>query len=217
MYDRPAMQVKTCKVPGVRRAGRATAQRIIEAARALLLNQGYAGFSMRNVAAGAGLHLANVQYYFPNREALIRAILADTGARYRASYQRLLAEAPRDRTERFREIVTFNLRDIAQRETRRFFIQLWALLGSLDDHSDSLLNELYEIDIQQLSECIAELQPAVPAAEVRRRATLLAAMIEGLIVVRSAHSGQQAELSRLMAKAHALGMQIALGEVGCIN
>src|SRR5476651_1909674 len=120
MYDWPAMQVKTRKEVGVRRAGRETAQRVIEAARDLLMNEGYARFSMRNVAAGAGLHLANVQYYFPTREALIRAILADTGARYRASYERLLAEGSTDRTERFREIVAFNLRDIAKRETRQF-------------------------------------------------------------------------------------------------
>jgi AcrR family transcriptional regulator len=217
MYDWLAMQVKARREVGVRRAGRETAQRVIEAARELLMEHGYARFSMRHVAAGAGLHLANVQYYFPTREALIRALLADTGARYRAAYEKLLAQAPSDKTERFREILSFNLRDIASRETRRFFIQLWALLGSLDDGSDSLLNELYEIDIQQLSGCIAELQEDVPAAEVRRRATLLAAMIEGLIVVRGAHSTQPAELTRLMARAHSLGMQIALGEVSGIN
>jgi len=181
------------------------------------MRAGDAQFSMRNVAAQAGLHLANVQYYYPTRDALMRAILADTGARYRAAYERLRATHSGDRVQRFRAVVDFNLRDIADPRTRRFFIQLWALLNTLDGEAGGLHNELYEIDIAQLSECIAELAPKASAAEVRRRATLLAAMIEGLVLVRGAHSRKASELERLMARARALGMQIALGLAGDIN
>ncbi|MGH8137444.1 MAG: TetR/AcrR family transcriptional regulator [Steroidobacteraceae bacterium] len=191
--------------------GRRTSQRVIDAARELLMKEGHARFSMRNVAAHAGLHLANVQYYFPTRDDLVRAILADTGARYRAAYDKLRGGASVDRIERFKAVVEFNLRDVSTLQTRRFFIQLWALLSTLDGDSDQLLNELYRIDIQQLSECIADLVPGTQAAEIRRRATLLAAMIEGLVVVRGAHTGNAAEMKRLMARAHTMGMQIARG------
>ena len=200
-----------------RRSGRDTAQRILDSARELLMRAGDAQFSMRNVAAQAGLHLANVQYYYPTRDALMRAILADTGARYRAAYERLRAMHSGDRVQRFRAVVDFNLQDIADRRTRRFFIQLWALLNTLDGETGSLHNELYEIDIAQLSECIGELAPQAGAADVRRRATLLAAMIEGLVLVRGAHSRKASELKHLMAQARALGMQIALGLAGDIN
>jgi len=211
------MHVKTRRSASRRRSGRNTAQRILESARELLMRAGEARFSMRNVAARAGLHLANVQYYFPTRAALMRAILADTGARYRAAYEGLRAKHCGDRVQRFRAVVDFNLRDIADPQTRRFFIQLWALLNTLDGEAGSLHNELYEIDIAQLSECIAELAPQASAAEVRRRATLLAAMIEGLVLVRGAHSRKASELKQLMARARALGMQIALGLGGDIN
>jgi AcrR family transcriptional regulator len=211
------MHVKARRAARRRRFGRDTAQRILDAARQLLMRAGDAQFSMRNVAAQAGLHLANVQYYYPTRDALMRAILADTGARYRAAYERLRATHSGDRVQRFRAVVDFNLRDIADRRTRRFFIQLWALLNTLDGETGSLHNELYEIDIAQLSECIAELAPQASAPEVRRRATLLAAMIEGLVLVRGAHSRKASELKHLMAQARALGMQIALGLAGDIN
>ena len=36
------------------------------------MNKGYAQFSMRNVAAEAGMRLGNVQYYFPTRSDLVR-------------------------------------------------------------------------------------------------------------------------------------------------
>ncbi len=211
------MQVKTQRAAGIRRGGLRTAARIVESAREVLMREGYASFSMRNVAAQAGLHLANLQYYFPTRDALIRAILDDTGARYREAYRQLRASNPHDRVARFRAIVEFNLRDIATATTRRFFIQLWALLSTLDGDDGELMNQLYEIDIEQLGECIAELVPSAELAEVRRRASLLAAMIEGLVVVRGAHSRQPAELKRLMNRAQAMGMQIALGLVGEVN
>jgi AcrR family transcriptional regulator len=207
------MQVKRKRGPAVRRAGNDTAARIVLAARELLMNEGYAQFSMRTVAARAGLHLANVQYYYKTREDLVKALLEDTGARYRASYDTLLAQTPVDRLARFKAIIEFNLKDIATSETRRYFIQLWALLTEIDGRAGHLMNDLYAIDIQQLSGCIAELVPDTETAEVRRRASVLAAMIEGLVVVRGAHSRNPAELKRLMSRAHAVAMQIALGLV----
>jgi len=211
------MQVKTKRAATGRRASNDTAARIVLAARELLMTQGYAQFSMRNVAARAGLHLANVQYYYKTREALVKALLDDTGERYRSSYEELRARGPTDREARFRAVVEFNLEDIATSETRRYFIQLWALLTEIDGRAGHLMNDLYAIDIQQLSDCIAELVPDTDAAEVRRRASILAAMIEGMVVVRGAHSRNPAELRKLMARAQGMAMQIALGLVPDVN
>jgi AcrR family transcriptional regulator len=211
------MQVKTKRGATVRRAGNDTAARIVLAARELLMTKGYAQFSMRNVAARAGLHLANVQYYFKTREDLVEALVADTGERYRSSYEELRAKGPTDREARFEAVVKFNLEDIATAETRRYFIQLWALLTEIDGRAGHLMNDLYAIDIQQLSDCIADLVPQADAAEVRRRASILAAMIEGMVVVRGAHSRNPAELRKLMARAQGVAMQIALGLVPDVN
>jgi len=211
------MQVKTKRAATGRRAGNDTAARIVLAARELLMTGGYAQFSMRNVAARAGLHLANVQYYYKTREDLVKALLDDTGERYRSSYEELRAKGPADREARFKAVVEFNLKDIATAETRRYFIQLWALLTEIDGRVGHLMNDLYAIDIQQLSDCIADLVPDADAAEVRRRASILAAMIEGMVVVRGAHSRNPAELKKLMARAQGMAMQIALGLVPDVN
>src|SRR6185312_3871426 len=136
----------------------------------------------------AGLHLANLQYYFPTRDALVDALLQDVGQRYRAAYARCLAQAGADRTARFAAILNFNLEDVGKRATRRYFIQLWALLDGLDGHSGRRLKEMYALDIDQLTERIQELDAHASTTDVRRRATLLAAMIEGLMVVQGAHS-----------------------------
>jgi AcrR family transcriptional regulator len=193
------------------RIGKQTAQRIIDAARDLLVDEGCDQFSMRNIAARAAMRLSNVQYYFPTRDDLVRALFRDADSRYRSAYAEVLESADNDRVARFEAVIEFNLRDIAQAQTRRFFLQFWALLNRLDTRSDSLLNDLYAIDIQQLCERITELAPRTGAAEVRRRATLLAALIEGLMVVRGAHSANAAEMRRLAAAAKGLALKIALG------
>jgi AcrR family transcriptional regulator len=211
------MQVKRSRGAAAPRTSNETAGRIVLAARELLLTAGYSQFSMRNVAARAGVHLANVQYYFRTREELVRALLEDTGARYRASFADLRASAPAEPLARFRAVIDFSLKDIAAWETRRYFIQLWALLAEMDGDSGSLMNDLYAIDIQQLSEFVAELVPEAEPAEVRRRASLIAAMIEGMVVVRSAHSRNPQELKRLMDRAHTVAMQLALGLIPEVN
>lgn len=194
------------------KADEKTTQRIVAAARRLLIDKGYAEFSMRNVAGEAKLSLSNLQGYFSTRDDLVLALFRDADARYRLAYAEVLANAPSDRSRRFEAVLEFNLIDSAQSETRRFFLQLWALLSSMDGESGTLLNDLYQIDLQHLSERIGELVPEVGTSEVRRRATLLAALIEGLMVVRGAHSTSAAEMKRLATAAKRVGLAIALGE-----
>jgi len=103
------------------------------------------------------------------------------------------------------------LNSTTTRATRQFFIQLWALLCVLDGHSGRLLDELYAIDIAQLEKRIDETHPGLSNREIQRRATILAAMIEGLMVVRGSHSAQEREMARLMERAFAVGVRIAHG------
>ncbi len=154
--------------------------------------KGYAQFSMRNVAEHAGVYLANVQYYFQTREDLVRALMEHTAAGYLASFEQIRARTNDDRLGRFTAFLDFNLKDTGNPETRRFFIQLWALLSTMDD-SGALLKELYEKNIQQFCDAIQDLVGDVDPTEVRRRATTLSALMEGLHVVQGAHSGGASE------------------------
>lgn len=50
---------------------------IVQAARILLLRDGYASFTMRDVAALADMSLGNLQYYYPARDELVAAVIED--------------------------------------------------------------------------------------------------------------------------------------------
>ena len=200
--------------PIARRRGNPTAQRLLDVAREVLIRDGSAAFSMRNVAQEAQLSLATVQYYFQTRDDLVHAMMRDTESRYRAAHEKCVAAVPAKPLARFKAILRFYLKDVAAPMTRRWIIQMWGLLSSLDAQSGTLLDEFYDMDISALATYIAELCPDTPAAEIRRRASLLAAMLEGLVVVRGGHSPNPAELKRLCALAEQLGLQIARGEIG---
>lgn len=166
-----------------RRAGKATAAKLVEAARDMLASENFERFSLRAVADRAGVSLANLQYYFPRKEDLARALYLDVGERYRVAYAACLAAAPDEPGARLEAVLRWNMEDIARPATQQFFIQLWTLLGSLDDFQGAWIRELYAIDITQLSEHIQALEPAPGEREARRRATLIAALIEGLMLL----------------------------------
>ena len=55
------------------------------------------------------------------------------------------------------------------------------------------------------------MHPGLSVSEIRHRATILAVMIEGLMIVRGSHSAHVPETARLMERAFAVGVQIARG------
>lgn len=185
-----------------RRAGQRTAAQIVEAALEVLGNEACAPFSMRAVAEQAGVSLANLQYYYPSRDDLLHAVFAEFGRSYAAAYEQEMAAAPDSPRQRFEAAIRWNLQDISQRRTRQTFVRLWELLGSLDGFTGRLWGELYEIDIGQLAVLIRAMHPSVSEVEIRLRATFLAAMIEGLMIVQGeSRRGGRALVSRALAQA----------------
>lgn len=61
-------------------AGAARREALLDAAEALLVERGLEGFRVREVAQWAGVHPASLLHYFPDREALLRGVVARTVA-----------------------------------------------------------------------------------------------------------------------------------------
>ena len=58
-----------------RSKGEERREAIEAAARRMLLDEGYAGVSMRAIAAQLGISVGNLQYYFPTKHDLVEAVL----------------------------------------------------------------------------------------------------------------------------------------------
>ena len=75
LQDGSDLQAAITAIRGPRPAYTATAREILNAAVALVEEVGAENFSARKVADRSGLKLASVQYYFPTRTALVRAMI----------------------------------------------------------------------------------------------------------------------------------------------
>lgn len=195
-----------------RKGGRETAARIVEAAHDLLRTDGLSAFSMRGIAKRADVRLASVQYHFPTMEHLVRALIALNTRRYTEDYRRAVESRSGSPRERLEAVIAFNLEDIQESDTRRFFIHLWPLLESLDGFSGSLLIELYSAQFALLSERISDLHPDLAPAEAKRRAELIAALIEGMFITLPPTKETRRDLDILQKRAIRLCMAIADGK-----
>lgn len=198
-----------------RATGQKTAQRIVEAAFELLQHDEYKRFSLRGVADQAGLSLANVQYYFPGLQALLKALFEQIASRYETSYRSISSathEGVLTPTQRFEKIIRFNLRDIQDVQTRKLFFRAWELAGSQDGFTGSWLKPLYDQDIAQLGAAIAAIAPSLSPADLRTRATLLAALIEGMMIVIGTHNDDEAGLDTLIQRTVDQAFAIALNQ-----
>lgn len=155
---------------------------VLLAARRVLVEEGYTQFSLRNVAAEAGMHLSNLQYYFPTRDALIKALLIHVQTGYMRKYAEKFASLPPDPLPRFATMVDYLIEDIHSAETRHFFVQLWALLDS-SDRKAKMLRALYAQHVGNLARYIGEINPTLSRRELQQQAAMIAAMIDGMMLM----------------------------------
>jgi AcrR family transcriptional regulator len=98
LSDRPMPEqqpnIKQRKFPKQARA-RATIDAIIEASVQLLLDRGYDRFTTARVAERAGVSVGSLYQYFPNKAALMAAVIDTSCAAFIAELDRALAGRPR--------------------------------------------------------------------------------------------------------------------------
>lgn len=73
---RPAAPPAALDPGAADRALLATKDRILDAAEALFMEQGFSATSLRNITARAGVNLASVNYHFGSKEELIKAVFS---------------------------------------------------------------------------------------------------------------------------------------------
>ena len=82
---------ETAGVQRLTRKGRATRDRIVEAAAGLMFRQGVAGTTTEQVQAAAGVSASQIFHYFADKRALVRAVIAYQAEAVLAAQQPLLA------------------------------------------------------------------------------------------------------------------------------
>lgn len=161
--------------------GKEATLQILEASRMVLIEKGYNNLTLREVASAAGMRLGNLQYYYPTREDLMKDLLRIIFSTYDQRYDVIAVAQSENPKSRLEEMIRFLMRNIRERSINRLFFELWAV-SRHDKFAAELLAELYSKYCQRFEDIIAEISPQMPLAIRKKRAVLIAFLIEGVMI-----------------------------------
>ena len=157
---------------------------ILHAARSLLAAEGYAGLSMRRVAAEVGISLSNVQHYYQSKDDLLEALLLYTMDLFQKMMDGISAAmTSASRIDQFLSTCDMFLEEITDPVTHAIFFELWAL-ASRNAFASRLMDKMLARERKAIFHLIRGLNPAIGDEEYMQRAILMVAQIEGLMLFR---------------------------------
>jgi len=159
--------------------GQQRQQEILAAARRLLVEDGYDCFILREVAARVGVTLGNLQYYYATRDDLLEAVIRTEFARNQREIAELSAGA-RPPGEKLASVVR-HLIHVWAREGGRVYVVM-SLLAIHHPRFAALHREIYGAFYEGLLPVLGEMRPKLKAVELRRRARLVTALVDGALV-----------------------------------
>ena len=165
--------------------GTARRQQILSAASALLLEEGYAAFSARGVAARAGVGLSHVQYYFATPAEIVAELLDRFIGQYSAEVAKHYRAGEATPVVRLTRALEFLLNDEAYRRDCAVFMIEVASFASRDRAIAAALERYYAVYLKAFAAIIGDLNPALGARQRTARAAQALALVEGMAMTRS--------------------------------
>ncbi|RKH74530.1 TetR/AcrR family transcriptional regulator [Corallococcus aberystwythensis] len=184
-------------------------ERILDATMEVLAEDGYAGLVLRGVAQRAGVSLGNLQYYFPTKQDVVRALLARYLEQALQRVRERMEGGGREPAQRLRLAVDAILEDQDSAHACQFFAELWAM-AARDSMVAGSLTVFYAGYRAGVVELLRELAPDLPPARRERRAALLVAFFEGLSLFRGGGNLRDASVPGLEQELRLLLEQVLL-------
>lgn len=188
--------------------GRLKRKRIIDAAAAILMESGYDGLVMREVAARAQTRLGNVHYYFPTKQALLLAIFDHESNAYTQTLRDAVLAA-KTRKKKIVAIVDASLSELAKPQQK-----LWRILVAIAQHDPDALqilrreNELFHMAVAAE---LRKIEPHLTAQNAKRIARIIWAMLDGFAIQLTHALNTTKELNTLKKEARAALIAILNG------
>jgi len=175
----------TSKVPAATQArGQARREQILSAATDLLLEEGHAGFSVRGVAARAGVALSHVQYYFPEPAQIVAALLDRFIAQYADKVLAQFRTGTGSARVRLVTALNFLLNDEAYRNACAVFMLEVSAFAVRDRKIAEAVERYYSVYLGAVEAMAAEINPELSASQRAVRARQCVALIEGMAATR---------------------------------
>ena len=177
MIDIPKLKIR--ERTGVYAPGKARITQIVSTALDILVQEGHAAVTLREIARRCGIRVGAVSYYYESRSALIRDLLESAVAPYYEIFGTLVHDARYSPEERLERLIRLNLRDLQTEKTSKFFPELW-VMANRDPFAAALVEDIYARQRTAFEHVIAELNPRLGKHELKLLALFVSSAQEGL-------------------------------------
>lgn len=163
---------------GIYSKGQRRVLSIVAAAENVLIEEGYHNFSLRKVAAAAGIKLGNLQYYFPTKDELVKTMLDQVIQVYLDDLVELSESSGDDPKTLFKNVLKHVFYDLNNKKTTVFFPEVWSL-SNHETHMTQYLDSMYGQYRKQLDEIILRINPRLTRAQAQRISLFICSSHEG--------------------------------------
>ncbi len=177
MIDIPKLKIR--ERTGVYAPGKARITQILSTALDILVQEGHAAVTLREIARRCGIRVGAVSYYYESRSALIRDLLDSAVAPYYEIFGTLVHDVRYSPEERLERLIRLNLRDLQTEKTSKFFPELW-VMANRDPFASALVEDIYARQRTAFEHVIAELNPRLGKHELKLLALFVSSAQEGL-------------------------------------
>ena len=195
------------KPAGTTDKGMERAQEVLAAARALVVSEGFAGLSMRRVAAELGMSLSNVQHYYGSKEALTEAVMLEMLKEIQARVDLIGQLQPASPADRFAQAIDLFLDAVANPQLQALMLECWGL-ALHQPSAAALMDKMRAREVKTIYLLLDGLMPNVSDADRKTRAELIVAMLQGLLTTAARARFHQLSMP-MQAAARAAIMKLA--------
>jgi len=161
------------------RKGDERVSEILDVTLELLSKQGYAAISLANVARQANIAKANVQYYFPTRDQLLRSALEIQVEQLKGLWRKAAGGTDGDPWKKLFRVVDEDIA-ICKSDTRTALaLEKWAY-AARDGKAQDIFRGWHDWVTDLHADILAELRPDLSEHERQLLAVLITSLLEGM-------------------------------------
>jgi AcrR family transcriptional regulator len=196
MFEVPMLKIKARS--GVYAPGQERVVQILETAVEILIHDGIAAVTLREIARRMGIRSGAIYHYYATREELILDMLTGVLKSYEDFFVDFRGESDEPPEARLRAFIGAVLDDIQTLHTTRLFPELWVMAGR-DDQVARMIDAIYIRSRLIAKRFIRAINPALDPRTVENMALFICASLEGMTVFAGYQKPWAGEMERLKA------------------
>lgn len=155
---------------------------ILEDAKNIVVEEGFSALSFRAIAKRTGMTVGNVTYYFASKDQLMEQLAEYIFDRWERRFRRSIPLDTDDKMGIFVYAIRYMIEENKRPRSRSLLLEMWAMANQSRAIA-KMMDVFYSRMRVQIEAMIFDINPALPKNVCQLRAALIAAQIEGLMVV----------------------------------